>query len=140
MAFQVIKILKLACVLVCLVLFCLLMADIFDKFSKKMTNIGVIVEESDKDEKDLPCLTLCPWKAFRNRGFHFKSEDFYKNVFNQSEIFFYLNNSLYTVEEINNIFLGRCFMVCFRKPIKKMFSNFIAFRQQDLKGNSFSSV
>ena len=140
MAFQVIKILKLACVLVCLVLFCLLMVDIFDKFSKKMTNIGVIVEESDKDEKDLPCLTLCPWKAFRNRGFHFKSEDFYKNVFNQSEIFFNLNDSLYTVEEIHNIFLGRCFMVCFREPIKKMFSHYIMLRQQDLKGNSFSSV
>ena len=140
MAFQVIKILKLACVLVCLVLFCLLMADIFDKFSKKMTNIGVIVEESDKDEKDLPCFTLCPWKAFRNRGFHFKLEEFHKNVYNQSEIFFALNYSLCTVEEIHNIFLGRCFMVCFQKPIKKMSSNFIAFRQQDLKGNSFSSV
>ena len=141
MAFQVIKILKLACVLVCIVLFCLLMADIFDKFSQKMTSIGIIIEEFDKDAKDLPCFTLCPWKAFRNPGLHFEFEDFQRNIFNQSEIFsdveiYFADKSLYIVEEINNFFLGRCFMVCYQQPIKKMMENNVLLCQQDLKGNT----
>ena len=48
----------------------------------------------------------------------------------------YADKSLYTVEEIHNIFLGRCFMVCFKHPIKKMGSKFVLLHQQDLKGNT----
>jgi hypothetical protein len=33
------------------------MADIVDKFEKRMTNIGVVVRESDEAEKELPCFT-----------------------------------------------------------------------------------
>ena len=76
MALKGIKVLKLASLILCIVLFCLLMTDIFEKYSKMLTSIGIIVEEYDKDEKKLPCFTLCPWKGFKNPGFHFKKEDF----------------------------------------------------------------
>ena len=87
MTFHVVKVLRLASLFLCIALFCLLMSDIYFKYSNKLTSVGVIIEEYEQDEKDLPCLTLCPWKVFKKRGFHFKFDDFYQNVFEKAEIF-----------------------------------------------------
>ena len=135
------KVIKLASLMFCIALFCLLMSDIYEKFSKKMTSVGVVINEYEQDEKELPCLTLCPWTVFRKPGFHFKLEDFQQNVFNESEIFSdqtkipYADKSLYVIEVVHNIFLGQCFMVSFHEPAKKMLPNYILLRLHDHKGN-----
>ena len=146
MTFHVVKVLRLASLLLCIALFCLLMSDIYVKYSNKLTSVGVIIEEYEQDEKDLPCLTLCPWKVFKKRGFHFKFDEFYKNVFEKTEIFAeqpgkpFVNTSLYTIEEIHNAFIGRCFMVCHRQPAKKSQQSYILLqRMVDMKGSILMS-
>ena len=146
MTFHVVKVLRLASLLLCIALFCLLMSDIYVKYSNKLTSVGVIIEEYEQDEKDLPCLTLCPWKVFKKRGFHFKFDDFNQNVFEKAEIFaeqpgeFFFNTSFYTIEEIHNAFIGRCFMVCHRQPAKKSQQSYILLqRMVDMKGNILMS-
>jgi hypothetical protein len=53
------------------------MLDVWDKYDKKKTSTGVVNSEENTENKALPCLTICPWKAFRNRGFYFTNETFY---------------------------------------------------------------
>ena len=147
MAVQALKVFKLASLLLCIVLFCLLMSDIYLKFSKKLTSVGVIIEEYEKDEKELPCFTLCPWDAFKRSGFHYNNDDFNKNIFDKSEIFSeqqgkdFSSQSHYNVEEIKNVFIGRCFMVCYRRPAKKLLQNYVFLKRSvDLKGNKSVAV
>ena len=140
MTLHMVKVIKLVSLMFCIALFCLLMSDIYEKFSKKMTSVGVTIEEYDGDKKDLPCFTLCPWKVFRKPGFHFKLEDFQQNTYNESEIFtdqpqiLFVDKSLYTVEAVNNIFVGQCFMTCFLQPGKKMMQNYFLLQPHDHKG------
>ena len=35
------------------------------------------------EDKRLPCLTICPWAAYKKEGFHYSNEDFLKNTFNR---------------------------------------------------------
>ncbi len=67
--------------LFCIALFCWLMSDIYDKFSKKQTTIAITVEENRNEEKNLPCFTVCPWNIFKNYGFHYKLRDFAMNSY-----------------------------------------------------------
>jgi len=69
--------------------------DIYEKFTKKMTSIGITVNGTDITEKALPCLTLCPWSAFKKQGFHFNLTGMWlwtfqlQILFNQLYIFIY---------------------------------------------------
>jgi len=54
------------------------MSDVWIKYSKKMTDTGVRYEDDDLNEKQLPCLTACPWNAFKKSGFHFRMYVFFK--------------------------------------------------------------
>ena len=109
--------------LVCFVLFIVLMLDVWDKFSKKMTNMGVVFQEKDVELKELPCLTICPWPAFRERNFSFSTETFKDRTFNQNEILWeslmpnFSDPSLYQIEEIKSVNLGRCYLVRYLKKL-----------------------
>ena len=121
MAFKAKKILILFSFLLCAVLFLHLMADAIDKYSRKMTNIGVVIREHPYMEKPLPCITICPWRAFRHSGFHFNSKNFTLNTFGKEEIFLNISDSTtsYTVEEIRSPFFGRCYLIDFLMPQQK---------------------
>jgi hypothetical protein len=111
------------------------MADIYDKFSKKLTNIVVAIDENMDDVKYLPCFTACPWNAFKKYGFHYKPEDFRLNTYNEDEIFgklpdqVPLHKSIILTEEIKNIMLGRCYMFCQTELAKKGLTYTVAFRK-----------
>ena len=50
------------CILICIVFFTALLVDTVKKYSQKMTNIGIIIEESSKEEK-------MPMERFQEPGF-----------------------------------------------------------------------
>ena len=109
--------------LICFALFIVLMLDVWDKFSKKLTNMGVAFQENDVQDKELPCVTICPWPAFRSRNFSFTSETFLKQTFNLEDIIrisamTQLNNaSLFYTEEIRSVNLGRCYLIRYLKRL-----------------------
>ena len=47
----------------CFALFILLTLDVFNKFFKGMTNVGIVSQGIDNSSKVLPCVTLCPWSG-----------------------------------------------------------------------------
>jgi len=93
-------------------------------------------------KKTLPCITACPWQAFKERGFHYSEADYTNNTFGLEEIFDVkyakndLNNtSKYYVEEIRSVSLGRCHMVCPLKRKKQSASVIFKLRKgQDITG------
>ena len=129
-------------IIICFVLFFLLMTETIDKFTKRMTNIGVNVQESSVSEKMLPCITVCPWMAFKSFGFHYSSKNFSQNTFEKGEVFLnatkysVFNESNYALEEIRSIFFGQCFTIRPLKPKKKMDAAYFALNiHMDYKGN-----
>jgi hypothetical protein len=132
---EALKVLKVFSFFFCISLFCWLVANIYDKFSKKLTNIVIAIDENTDDVKDLPCFTACPWNAFKKYGFHYKPEDFRLNTYDEVEIFgkfpdqVPLLKSLIDTEEIKNIMLGRCYMFCQTEPAKKGLEYTVAFRK-----------
>ena len=112
------KIVNAICVIICTVLFFLLMADVWAKYTSRFTSIGVRFEPQNKLKKTLPCATACPSKGFRTRGFFYKEEDFLRNTFNRDDIFYdapsfgIFNRSAFLIEEVKSSYLGRCYMVC----------------------------
>lgn len=89
-------------------------------------SMGTTFVDDGVHEKDFPCVTACPWQAFKKRGFHYNQTDFIEQTFNFDEVFITndsnqdLNNgSLFYIEEIKSIFLGRCYMICPLKPINR---------------------
>jgi hypothetical protein len=79
---------------------------------------------SPEPEKLLPCLTVCPFQGYKIKNTLFAGSDFTKNTFAMEEIFSErtlqeLNNkSLYEVQEIKTMILGRCYTICFLKKVK----------------------
>jgi hypothetical protein len=137
---------KYISVVFCSAMFFYLMIDVWDKFNNQMTNMGVRFTGEDVKEKLLPCLTACPWNAFRKRGFFFEQDDFIKQTYKREEIFFDVpfvdlyNISLFSIKEIHSIFQGRCYMVCHLRPLPIMIPFHIFFQKyRDIKGisNSF---
>ena len=98
----------------------------------------------DVNEKVLPCITACPWESFKRRGFYFNSSKFMKETFDLEEVFIlkgfgydYTNGSLYSFDEIKSMYLGRCYMSCHLKPVKKRAQVFFAVRKErDINGES----
>jgi len=63
------------------------MRETVDKYTKKMTNIGVNILETSETEKVFPCVTICPWMAFKSFGFHYTDQNFSQNTFRKEEVF-----------------------------------------------------
>jgi hypothetical protein len=60
-----------------------------------------------------------------------KEEVFY--IYNQSNFESY-NLSLFHVEEVSSVFLGRCYMVCNEKPVPRQISfGFYLWKTRDIK-------
>ena len=113
---------QVASLLICIALFIALMVDIAYKYALEMTTVGIRLSGVDKQEKNLPCLTFCPWMAFKERGFHFKSLDFKRSTFTKEEVFTNLSSwyskpdsNDFLIEDVGDISMGRCYMVC---PLK----------------------
>ena len=133
---------KYFAIIICSALFLYMMIDVWDKYDKKMTSMGTRFKEENNQEKHLPCITVCPWNAFRKRGLYFKRADYISQTFEKEEIFYndsgvdLYNESLYYVEEIHSIFLGRCYMACHLKPLpRKTFFFFYLRKYRDYKSN-----
>jgi len=141
------SILQPASILFCIALFILLMLDSFNKFTNKMTNIGVRTEPFNMDKKFPPCITVCPLDAFRKRGFFFKQAEFYQQTFNREEIFIngkifgisensILDESVNSIQEIQSVFLGRCYTVCKKALLREHLNAYFTIfnRSVDIKG------
>jgi len=139
--------LQLVSVIICIALFILLMLDSYEKYTKKMTNIGVGSEILNKEQTYPPCITICPIDAFRKRGFFYRKDEFQKQTFKKEEIFhtrdyseaseaIVFNESIFSIEEIQSVFLGRCFVVCQKVLLSEYsMSYFVIFkRSMDIKG------
>ena len=81
------QMLKASIFLSCFCLFGSLMLETWDDFSKEMTTMGVKLVKDATNGPYLPCITVCPWKAFRKSGFFYKAQDYDDSSFNFSEIF-----------------------------------------------------
>ena len=79
-------ILQLASFLSCIVLFLLLMFDSYEKFTNKMTNVGVRMKLIEVTEKYLPCVTFCPLQAFRKFGIFYREKHFLRETFTKEEL------------------------------------------------------
>ena len=134
------QVFKYFSIIFCLALFIYMMTDVWDKFNNQMTSMGIRFKVENVKEKQLPCLTACPWNAYRERGLFFKKDDFMRQTFEKEEIFYnasfvdLYNESLYYIEEISSIHLGRCYMVCHLKPLPRMIQSEIYFwKHRDIK-------
>ncbi len=68
--------------LLCLGLFLALLPDIWTKFSSKYTTTRIhFLDEKNTNKKPLPCVTLCPWSLYNQRGFHYLEASFQTQTF-----------------------------------------------------------
>ena len=112
----------------CFVMFVLLMKEVYDKYTSKMTSSGISLYSDDVTEKNLPYLTFCAWPVKRTPGIHFTKDDFKKNSYDLNEFFHNVSlanfNASYTVTNISSIYFGQCFTlqktVC-AEPSKECF-------------------
>ena len=104
--------------LFCFAFFIVLMIDVWDKFSHKSTTTRMRFIEFSDSLKLLPCMTVCPWSAFKNPGFFYNTTEFLDNTFTMDDVFddfskvLSNNKSFPEFETIPSIYLGRCYMVC----------------------------
>ena len=96
-------------------MFFFFMADVWSKYTSKMTSTGVTFHGEKETKKQLPYFTFCPWPVYRNKGFHFSKEDFMKNTFEKEEMFdpdFLASISKIpttTIKELWSVQYGRCY-------------------------------
>jgi hypothetical protein len=65
------------------------MMDTWEKYRSERTVLGVsFFKGSSIGEGLLPCITICPWEAFKKPGFFYTNEDYDKNTFKRNEVFF----------------------------------------------------
>lgn len=141
------SILKMASTVSCCGLFLLLMFDSYDKFANKRTTIGIGIKPFDLDKKQPPCLTICATEAYRKPGLFFKASDYIEQTFDRSDFFLdnfmdgfeassIYNESMYSIEEGQSVYLGRCYTVCQKLAVSKNQNGyFIGLRKtRDVKG------
>ena len=122
---------------VCFGLFVFLMLDVWVKFNTEMTTMGVRFEDQKEEHKFLPCLTFCPLNGFKSRQFNYENETFTKETFSEEEIFSdvnltsFRNRSLFYIEEIKGVFIGRCYMVCYLRQRPEVDAINIPLRKQN---------
>jgi hypothetical protein len=136
--------LQILVITTCFVLFVCQMNEIFEKFTKKMTTVGIRTYSQDKETKLLPCITACPWQAFKRHGFYYNRKTLVQETFEKDEIFDEITKcsdlftSEYTIEEIHCLFFGRCYMVCPVSPSGRNSGLYFIFKNSlDLKGLPF---
>ena len=107
--------------LIFLIMFFIIMRDVWSKFVSKMTSTGITFQSNEKDgKKFLPSFTFCPWPVYKSKGLHYNPDNFQKNTFNLEEIFdnYSLvdlkNSSLYSVNETWSIQYGRCHTINYK--------------------------
>jgi hypothetical protein len=109
--------LKYFFLVLCLIMFFILMYDVWVKFNLKLTTTGVIFRDEKITKKSIPSYTICPWQVYRNNGFYYKQSDFLNNTFTLEDIFHNsslsnLNNeSLYEVKTVKSYFYGVCYTI-----------------------------
>jgi len=88
--------------------------------------MGTTFLDSDISSKILPCVTACPFEAFKKRGLYHSDSDFKMWTYELPEIFVVKNQnydledrSQFYIEEVRSVFLGRCYMICYLKPVEK---------------------
>ena len=88
--------------------------------------LGPVCLLHQANEKQLPCITVCPVPGFKKKGFHFDHRSFDDNAFNLGDFFVdgavaRLNNaSEFRLKNIRTMFHGNCFTICsLRKWPKK---------------------
>ena len=122
---------------VCCGFFFFLMIDVWVKFNTEMTTMGVRFEDQKEEHKFLPCLTFCPLNGFKSRQFNYENETFTKETFSEEEIFSdvnltsFRNRSLFYIEEIKGVFIGRCYMVCYLREGAEVDAINIPLRKQN---------
>ena len=113
---------KTTIAILCWGCFIYLTKDIWNKFSNKFTSTGVRFSDQGLTSKALPCFTVCPWRGFKKKGFHFENKDFINSTFEQNElieIFPVLNSDCVDVIAMQSIILGRCYTICCSKKVTK---------------------
>ena len=84
----------------------------------RATSTNVRLRNDEIQKKKLPCLSFCPWPAFKRNGFYFNSKLLKENTYGIEDVFtnFTLldisNTSMYFVKEVQSFLTGRCFTVC----------------------------
>ena len=128
--------------IICWGSFIYLTKDVWDKFSHQFTSTGVRFSDVGLTSKELPCFTLCPWKSFKEKGFHYENTDFMNSTFEQHELIDLGNSSdLYNVTTLKSIFLGRCYTICSSKKIKKKETVMITLlKATDVTGSKISQT
>ena len=99
-----------------MVLFFLLMKKVMEKFYKETTTTGIKfrIEES----MQLPCITFCPIKAFKQWGLYYEEKSYLANTFQLEDIFHdytlqqIKNQTNVFMKEIHTLFLGTCYTLC----------------------------
>lgn len=79
----VIKVTKVLCYFFCIVMFLVLMGDVWDKFNDGITTIGLVEKNLNGNNQSLPCLTFCPEQGFKQRGLYFQEDQYMKQTFNK---------------------------------------------------------
>ena len=122
--------------IICWGSFIYLTKDVWDKFSHKFTSTGVRFSDVGLTSKELPCFTLCPWKSFKEKGFHYENTDFMNSTFDQQELIILDNGTTdFSVYPIKSIFLGRCYMICSSLKMKKLdFARITLIKVTDISG------
>jgi hypothetical protein len=103
-------------VLICLSLFLLLMNDVWNKFSNKLTSTGITYKANDALR--LPCFTIHPLHSYKSQGFFRTNRDYEENTFQLEDIFqietleSLKNKTEFKVKEIRTLIFGKCYMIC----------------------------
>ena len=136
--------LQIASTVSCFGLFFLLMIDTYEKFANKRTTITIGMKPFNFDRKYPPCITICALDGFKNGGLFYKDSEYLKETFNKEELLQnFLGNSNYTVynetafsiEEIQTVFLGRCYTICQKVEMNQLFYYLLFLNKtRDIKG------
>ena len=118
------------------------MVDIYEKFSEKLTNVGIRSHSQFRTLlKELPCITACPWKPFKRQGLFYTRQMLNQETLGEEEILFesdlsqIFNQSLFSIDEIRSVIFGRCYRVCYLKPVEKNYEFQVMFREEnEIKG------
>ena len=127
-----------------LIVFLVLMRDVWNKFSSKMTSTGITFVEPDESGMLFPPFTVCPWPVYKRRGFYFSESDYLKNTYELEDIFNNYsmpdlsNESLYSWKETRSLFYGRCYTIS--KKVAKLFEEFREIPNLSLNGYNLLST
>ena len=118
--------LQLLVITTCFVLFICQMYDIYEKYAQKMTTVGIRTYSQEEETKLLPCITVCPWQAFKKQGFFYNRTILMQETFGKGEIFVdvkgysHFDKSKYSIEEIQSVYFGDVTWFVLQVPAEEM--------------------